>query len=266
MAPLHSFNAPVSGAAIRVLQEDDQLWFVGKDVCAGLGITNSREILKRLDEDEKVKKVCDVSSTDTTYRAGVSSTDVSSRSGQRKTQELLCITESGLYHLIFTSNKPEAQAFRKWVTGEVLPALRKHGRYEFGMPAKEEAFELLPPPTAEEQKNLSYPRSPMAYNHAVSAPDGVVDFRAVVPTRQNGVPQYWFMNAAWNDLLSVMRGFGLTESEAERIVSFYLDAGLRPAKFLLFGEAKPRWFISEHMIKILADYVERQRRPLMLAQ
>jgi len=90
--------------------------FVARDVCDALDISNSRDAVAQLDNDE---------------RADVGITDTSSirKPGQRATQTMACITESGLYALIFTSRKPAARAFRKWVTSVVLPALRRTGMY-----------------------------------------------------------------------------------------------------------------------------------------
>ncbi|MCP1197017.1 Bro-N domain-containing protein [Acetobacter senegalensis] len=100
------------GHAVRVLTHGGEPWFVLADVCGVLEHTNSRVAAERLDEDEK----------------GVSS--VYTPGGP---QEMSIINESGLYNLIFTSRKPEAKRFRKWVTGEVLPAIRKTG--SFGLPS-----------------------------------------------------------------------------------------------------------------------------------
>jgi prophage antirepressor-like protein len=97
--------------AVRTLLIDGDPWFVAKDVCDILGHSNSRMALEMLDEDEKgVSKV---------YTLGGD-------------QDMNIINESGLYNLIFRSNKPEAKAFRKWVTSEVLPTIRRTGA--FGTP------------------------------------------------------------------------------------------------------------------------------------
>ena len=93
---------------IRTVMVDGEPWFVAKDVCEALDITNSRDAVARLDDDEK----------------GVVSTDTLGG-----TQELSAINEPGLYTLILGSRKPEAKAFRRWITHEVLPALRRTGRY-----------------------------------------------------------------------------------------------------------------------------------------
>lgn len=95
---------------IRTMMIDKDPWFVATDVCNILAIVNNRDAVLKLDEDEK--------------KNGVAITDTV---GRKNFATL--INESGLYALIFQSRKPEAKAFRKWVTKEVLPNIRKHGFY-----------------------------------------------------------------------------------------------------------------------------------------
>ena len=95
--------------AVRVILRDDEPWFVAADVCRVLEIANSRDATGRLDEDEK----------------GVASTDT--LGGK---QQVTIVSESGLYALVIRSDKPAARRFRKWITAEVLPAIRKTGRYD----------------------------------------------------------------------------------------------------------------------------------------
>lgn len=95
------------------LDDQGDPWFVAKDVCKVLGISNSRDAISDLDEDEKA----DVGITDT------------SSSGVSQRRLVNFISESGLYSLIFRSRKEEAQPFRRWVTKEVLPSIRRTGAY-----------------------------------------------------------------------------------------------------------------------------------------
>ncbi len=88
--------------------DEDEPMFCGKDVCQLLDIVNSRDALLRLDDDEK----------------GVANTDTLGG-----LQEMVFVTESGLYKLIFTSRKPVAKEFTNWVTKEVLPQIRRTGSY-----------------------------------------------------------------------------------------------------------------------------------------
>lgn len=93
---------------VRVVDRNGALWFVAADVCRALGLTNPAETVRHLEEDER----------------GISTTDTSV--GPR---EVVVVSESGLYALIFKSRKPSAIHFRKWVTSVVLPALRTAGHY-----------------------------------------------------------------------------------------------------------------------------------------
>lgn len=97
------------GASVRGIRIDGEPWFVLTDVSRVLEISNSRNASARLDDDEK----------------GVHTVDTLGGS-----QEVTVVNESGIYNLIFGSRKPQAKRFRKWVTAEVLPAIRKTGRYE----------------------------------------------------------------------------------------------------------------------------------------
>ncbi|MBQ9527067.1 MAG: phage antirepressor [Fretibacterium sp.] len=93
---------------VRVIEKDGEPWFVAKDVCEILELSDVSMAVRNLDDDEKgTNKVC-------------------TPGGE---QNMIIISESGLYTLIMRSNKPEARAFRKWVTGTVLPAIRKYGAY-----------------------------------------------------------------------------------------------------------------------------------------
>ncbi|MDD3337160.1 MAG: Bro-N domain-containing protein [Eubacteriales bacterium] len=93
---------------IRTMVRDSMPWFVAADVCRVLGLDNNRQALTRLDDDEK-----DVISNDTL--------------GGK--QQMSIINEPGLYSLVLGSRKPEARTFRRWITHEVLPAIRKYGAY-----------------------------------------------------------------------------------------------------------------------------------------
>lgn len=96
-------NSPV-----RIVEKGGEPWFVAKDVCDILALGNPRSSIALLDEDER----------------GVHSMDTPSGK-----QEMGIISEAGLYSLILRSRKPEAKAFKRWVTHEVLPSIRKTGAY-----------------------------------------------------------------------------------------------------------------------------------------
>lgn len=93
---------------VRVTMIDNEPWFVATDVCKALDVKNNRDALTRIDDDEK----------------GVALTDTLGGA-----QEVTVVNESGLYSLILGSRKPEAKVFKRWVTHDVIPTIRKTGGY-----------------------------------------------------------------------------------------------------------------------------------------
>ena len=103
------------GAAVRVIQNaDGQPWWVAKDVCDVLDLENVTWAVSGLEEDEK---------------AELSITQVSSNGTEQKRKTII-INEPGLYSLVLRSRKPEAKEFKRWITHEVLPRIRKTGSYQ----------------------------------------------------------------------------------------------------------------------------------------
>jgi prophage antirepressor-like protein len=94
---------------VRVVDRNDQPWFVASDICRVLGIANSRDAVSSLEDDER--------------------NTVGIADGNRGNPNTTVISESGLYSLVFKSRKPEAKVFRRWVTSEVLPSIRQAGGY-----------------------------------------------------------------------------------------------------------------------------------------
>jgi len=104
------------GNEVRTVTVNNEPWWVLKDVCDVLGLSDTNKVAERLEVDEltRIKFVS---------------------GGQ--TREMLCVNEPGLYSVILRSDKPEAKKFKRWVTHEVLPAIRKTGKYETPKKAKE---------------------------------------------------------------------------------------------------------------------------------
>lgn len=108
MNELKIFNNDEFGR-IRAVEQNGEPWFVGKDVAEALGYKNTRQAIStNVDEEDK----------------GVHSVDTPSG-----TQEMTIINESGLYSLVLSSKLPTAKKFKRWVTSEVIPSIRKHGAY-----------------------------------------------------------------------------------------------------------------------------------------
>lgn len=112
MNELQVFNNAMFGN-VRILLYDNEPWFVAKDVCDCLDLSNSRKALSRLEDDEK----------------GVTLSDTPGGK-----QEMATVNEYGLYSLVMSSRKPEAKEFKRWVTHEVLPSIRKYGSYNMDIP------------------------------------------------------------------------------------------------------------------------------------
>lgn len=109
MTDLQIFNSPEFGA-IRTIEKDGEPWFVGKDVATSLGYAKPLNALAtHIDEDDSLKQGL----TDNMGRM----------------QETIFINESGLYSLVLSSKLPTAKKFKRWVTNEVIPSIRKHGAY-----------------------------------------------------------------------------------------------------------------------------------------
>lgn len=114
---------------VRTVEKEGELWFVGLDVCRCLGIKNNRDAVEKLDEDEK----------------GVVNADTPGG-----VQELTVVSEAGVYRLVFSSRRPEAERFKRWLAHEVIPAIRKTGSY-----GKE--ADILPPPAMEARPFPDWP-------------------------------------------------------------------------------------------------------------
>ena len=107
MNELQIFNSEEFGE-IRTVSIDDEPWFVASDICKALDISNPSVAIARLDEDERSK-----------FNLG--------RQGEGN-----IVNEYGLYSLVLASRKPEAKKFKRWITHEVIPSIRKHGGYVAG--------------------------------------------------------------------------------------------------------------------------------------
>lgn len=109
MNELQVFNNAIFGN-VRIIMQNNEPWFVAKDVCDCLEHTNTTMALQRLDDDERTK-----------LNLG--------RQGETNV-----INEYGLYSLVLSSRKPEAKEFKRWITHEVLPSIRKYGVYNMAIP------------------------------------------------------------------------------------------------------------------------------------
>lgn len=108
MSDIQLFDNKEFGSIRAMRGEDGEPMFVAKDVCACLGLARQQDTTRYLDEDQKGECLVHTPSDD---------------------QRMVCVTEPGFYKLVMRSRKPEAKAFKRWVTHEALPALRRDGGY-----------------------------------------------------------------------------------------------------------------------------------------
>lgn len=117
---MNTITQVFEGKTVSTVEKDGQHWFIAGDVARALGYRDANHAVQCVDKAE------------------LGYMDLCTRGGK---QRVRIINESGLYHLTFRSKKPAAQRFRQWITGEVIPAIRKNGGYVTGqekMPAAEQ--------------------------------------------------------------------------------------------------------------------------------
>ena len=139
-----------NGTQVRTVDIDGEVWFVAKDVCDILGIQNHRDAVSALDDDERR-----VSEFPTPSNGGYSKVNL--------------VSGPGLYALILRSNKPEAKSFSRWVRHEVLPSIRKTGKYE--LPQREG---IIPSQPTTVEAAPAIPTLP-AHSGVIKAAERIID-------------------------------------------------------------------------------------------
>lgn len=199
------------GAQVRTVIINNEPHWVAKDVCEILGFSNNRDAISRLDEDEK----------------GVATIDTLGGP-----QEVTVINESGLYSLILGSKKPESKPFKRWITHEVIPTIRKTGSYNMQLPTFAEALEgyaaqlrisealdaqnkQLALESAEQQRKLKEQEASVAiYNLAISAKNAM-SMQEVAKALGTGR----------NRLYDILREEGIIMKGSTMPFQRYLDSG-----------------------------------------
>lgn len=120
---------------IRAIEKDGEPWFVAADVCRALELGEVHVAMRRLDDDEKGR--CSIPTLG-------------------GTQEMTIVNEPGLYSVVLGSRKPEAKAFKRWITHEVIPSIRKTGSYTFDGTSKElQAIFMLDHRTVDHEQRIT---------------------------------------------------------------------------------------------------------------
>ena len=207
------FNFSQEKAPIRVQLINSEPWFVATDVCQVLGISNNRDAVSRLDDDEKA---------------------TSALPTQFGVKDMWLVSESGLYSLIFQSRKAEAKKFRKWVTSEVLPSIRKKGYYGI----KKQATD---------------------YIDVRDVPYRVMNYRGgeVRVVEVNG--------EAWYSLNDIHSCIGARTDSSQSVRRLNAKQTLA-RKLWLYGVPNPGWFVKELGVRLLlcASQKNKEHAQLML--
>lgn len=201
---------------VRTIEKNGEPWFVANDICKVLGHTNSRVAVAALDEDEKgVSKV---------YTLG----------GE---QQMTVVNEAGMYQLVIRSNLPAAKAFKRWITHEVIPTIRRHGAYatettiESIIADPESGIKLLQALKAEQQRRkeaeaIAEAQRPKAlFADAVAASDNSILVGELAKIlRQNGV------ETGQNRLFRWMRDNGYIMRYTNVPTQYSMERGLMEVK------------------------------------
>lgn len=201
---------------VRTIAKDGEPWFVANDICKVLGHTNSRVAVASLDEDEKgVSKV---------YTLG----------GE---QQMTVVNEAGMYQLVIRSNLPAAKAFKRWITHEVIPTIRRHGAYatettiESIIADPESGIRLLQALKAEQERRreaeaIAEAQRPKAlFADAVAASDNSILVGELAKIlRQNGV------ETGQNRLFQWMRENGYIMRYTNMPTQYSMERGLMEVK------------------------------------
>lgn len=171
--------------SVRTIVIDGEPHFVARDVCDVLGINKHRDAVSRLDDDER------------------ESVTVDTLGGR---QSMAAVNESGLYSLVLRSQKPEARMFKRWITHEVLPSIRKHGRYQqpesgFYIPDSYAAALRL---AADQQEQLEAQRPAVEFFKAVADSTDAISIGDAAKTLNMGIGR--------NKMFALLRQHGVLMS------------------------------------------------------
>lgn len=188
------------GTPFRVQLINEEPYFVGKDLCQILGFSKYRDVLASLDEDERV------------------SIFVDTPGGK---QSMTAVNESGFYHLVFKSSHPKAAEFRRKVTMEILPTLRRTGRYEV---------------------------KPRRWSQRYERPKEFLDLRSE-PYEQKMLNGYAvrvvvYEDVEWYSVADILRSMQVGTSAHQTAASLNASNRELARKIHIFGNTHPAWFTT----------------------
>jgi prophage antirepressor-like protein len=172
-----AFRFSATRQEVRSTMIQNEPWFIAKDICDILDLQQVNKALQSLDDDEKL-------------------TGKLFRSGQRR--KVWLINESGLYNLIFRSNKPEAKLFRKWVTNDVLPTIRRTGNYGgLLLPTRIHSSEI--------NGHKVYPFAKLARSLGYKSGGSLYYRRRTYPNHFIKIDKIWFVSEEMKQLMQISR-------------------------------------------------------------
>ncbi|MEQ8829596.1 MAG: BRO family protein [Alphaproteobacteria bacterium] len=241
------------GVAVRVLNRDSGPWFVAVDVCRVLEVGSTSNAVRRLDDDEK---------------ATIDTLDTIQGIADCRASQISIISEAGLYSLILTSRKPSAQRFKRWVTHEVLPSLRRTGRYALPqaaasahyrdiLPAMEDLPRLIA--TVEECRRLKGPEKAWALWLLLGLPDPAIDaeddpvamaeeWRSL---REQGVGTSVIAAGAKRSPRSVQHYIAMLDKLSEEVLTALRNGVVSPYQARLLSSADPS--IQGELLEAIRD-------------
>lgn len=197
------FTFPATGQAVRTVLVDGEPWFVAKDCCEAIGISKYRDAVAHLDVDERASAVVDTLGGP---------------------QTVSIVSEAGLYSLLMISRSPKIQTFRRWVTHEVLPAIRRTGSYSVAELGRKELARMVI--AAEEE------REKLAAQVAELEPDAArarqtldADGLALVGTvaKRFGIKERSLRQFLWGEGLLIRDGSRRNEPMARYVASGHFE-------------------------------------------
>lgn len=201
---------------IRTLNINGEPWFVLKDVCEVLNISKHRDVAARLDEDER------------------ESVKLDTLGGK---QNMTIINESGLYNVILRSDKPNAKPFRKWITSEVLPALRKTGTYSLAQ--KPDSY-TIEDPIARAKRWIEEKEEYIKLENKIKADEPLVEFANHIQSSKNSI--------SMNDMakLAAKNGIKIGRNRLFKLLRAKGILDERNVPYQRYIEAQPWFEVSEY--------------------
>ncbi|MFW6029406.1 MAG: Bro-N domain-containing protein [Halanaerobiales bacterium] len=174
---------------VRTFVKDKEIWFVAKDICDVLGLTDTSKTLERLDNDEK--------GTNTIRTPG----------GEQK---LLTVNEPGMYNLVLKSRKPNAKKFKRWLTHDVIPSIREKGFYVTNTESPQNQFDFLRSMIDRMEENAD--KSEKALLTAQSTQETLNDIQSLLATN----PKDWrdWVNSQFNSICKSPSEYGVRRSNS----------------------------------------------------